>query len=268
MATLLGVVCAYGVVYAYGVLFAGVSWLRRSRTDAGLAVSAFSGVFWLAILQADPAGSGPKHGFALSLVSFLWLALGAGMASVPRATFAVRALSRAAIGVALPAVCAALFGIGGADAVFAVYTLLAAGSALIGASYLLSQSAWGQAGVAAYFIAYFAFLVKHLGAPDVLNTDFYLIPAGLYVLGLGLWVRHRTGRNTPGYFLVGLLLTLTPTFVAAWPAVSPPSFTGLQAALRSLSGPGLCSWLRCSSAKRRVSAAIFTGRFMQPAQGF
>ena len=72
------------------------------------------------------------------------------------------------------------------------------------------------------FIAYFAFLVKPLGAPDVLNTDFYLIPAGLYVLGLGLWARHRAGRNTPGYFLVGLLLTLTPTFAAAWPAASPP----------------------------------------------
>ena len=215
-APLLGVVCAYGA------LFARVSWLRRSRTDAVLAVSAFSGAFWLAILQANPAGSGPKHGFALSLVSFLWLALGAGVVSVPRAKFAARALSSAAIGVALTAVFAVLFGIGGADAVFAVYTLLVAGSALIGASYLLSQSVWGQAGVGAYFIAYFAFLGKHLGAPDMLNTDFYLIPAGLYVLGLGLWVRHRAGRNTPGYFLVGLLLTLTPTFVAAWPAASPP----------------------------------------------
>lgn len=207
---------------AYGVLFAAVGFARQSRPDVGRAAFALSGALWLAVSQAEPGASTASHGFALSFGSLAWLALAARAASLPQARFAARTFSSAAIGVGLVAIFAALLGLGGSDGVFAVYTLLLAGSALLGASYGLAAPAWGQAGVAAYFLAYFAFLVKHLGTPDVLNTDFYLIPPGLYVLALGFWARHRQGLNAPAYFLVGLLLTLTPTFVAAWPAASPP----------------------------------------------
>ncbi len=82
--------------------------------------------------------------------------------------------------------------------------------------------AWGHIGVAAYFLAYFAFLFKRLGAPGLASSDFYLVPAGLYVLLLGLLARRARRPAPQTYFLAGLLLVLTPTLVAAWQAHAGP----------------------------------------------
>ena len=121
----------------------------------------------------------------------------------------------------------------------------------LGASRTLPSPGWGQAGVLAYFCAYFAFLVKRLGVPGVPNSDFYLVPAGLYVLALGLLSRRRDGPNTPAYFLTGLLMILTPTFTAAWAVSAAPFhaivllsecvggvFYGIAARLKIFAGAG------------------------------
>ena len=214
---LLAVVCAYGALYAAS------AFALQSSSTAGLSALTLSGAFWLAITQSSPSASAPRHGFALSLGGLVWLALAAAAEKLRPGRFAALSLSSTAIGVGLAAILVTLIGLSGTDARFVVYTLLVAGSVFLGASRTLPSPGWGQAGVLAYFCAYFAFLVKRLGAPGVPNSDFYLVPAGLYVLALGLLARRRDGPNTPAYFLAGLLLTLTPTFAAAW-AVSAASF--------------------------------------------
>lgn len=213
---LLAVVCAYGALYA------AAAFALQSSSTTGLAGLALSGAFWLAIVQNSPSASAPKHGFALSFGGLGWLALAAGAEKLKPGRFAALSLNSTAIGVGMAAILVTLIGLNGADDRFAVYTLLVAGSVFLGASRTLPSPGWGQAGVLAYFCAYFAFLAARLGTPGVPNGDFYLVPAGLYVLALGLTARRRDGPNTPAYFLAGLLLTLTPTFAAAWAVSAAP----------------------------------------------
>ncbi len=215
-AALVETVCLYGALYAA----AGVA--VRSASYVGLAAAIWSGAYGLALLRVTPVLSSPVLAFLLSLAGPVWLTIAQGAARVPAARFAARALSHRAIFVGLGAVLVALLGLGGSDDRFIVYTLLVAGTTLLGAAWGLNAPAWGHAGVAAYFLAYFAFLFKRLGAPGLPNSDFYLIPAGLYALLLGLLARraHRPAPQT--YFLAGLLLVLTPTFVAAWQAGAGP----------------------------------------------
>ncbi len=213
---LLAVVCAYGALYA------AAGFALRSSPLAGLAAFALSGAFWLAIGQYSPSVSGPRQGFVFSFGGLVWLALAAGAERIKAARFAALPLNSAAVGVGLAAILVALVHLGGADGRFAVSVLLVAGSVFLGAARGLASPGWGQAGVLAYFCAYFAFLMKQLGVPGVPDSDFYLIPAGLYVLALGLMARRREGPNTAVYFLAGLLLVLTPTFAAAWAASAAP----------------------------------------------
>lgn len=221
-----GLAALTAVVCAYGALYGASAFALQSSSTAGLSALALSGAFWLAILQNSPPASAPKHGFILSFGGLVWLALAAAADKLRPARFAALSLNSAAIGVGLAAIGVTLLGLGGADSRFAVYTLLVTGSVFLGASRTLPSPGWGQAGVLAYFCAYFAFLAGRLGAPGVPNSDFYLVPAGLYVLALGALSRRRDGPNTPAYFLAGLLMTLTPTFAAAW-AVSAAPFHAL-----------------------------------------
>lgn len=245
MSLLSAVVCAYGLLYAV------VGLALRSSPAIGLAAFALSGAFWLAIVQHSPSASGPKQGFALSFGGLVWLALAAGAERIKTTRFAGLSLNSAAIGVGLAATLVALVGLNGADDRYAVYVLLVAGSVFLGASRGLASPGWGQAGVIAYSCAYFAFLVKRLGAPGVPNSDFYLIPAGLYLLALGVIARRRAGPNTPLYFLAALLLILTPTFAAAWAVSAAPLhavllltecvgavFYGLAARIKLFAGAG------------------------------
>ncbi len=213
---LLAVVCAYGALYAAS------AFALQSSSTAGLSGLALSGAFWLAIVQNSPSASAPKHGFALSFGGLVWLALAAAAEKFKPSRFAALSLNSTAIGLGMAAILVTLVGLNGADAHFAIYTLLVAGSVFLGASRTLPSPGWGQAGVLAYFCAYFAFLAARLGAPGMPNSDFYLVPAGLYVLVLGLTARRRDGPNTPAYFLAGLLMTLTPTFAAAWAVSAAP----------------------------------------------
>lgn len=214
--TLLEVVCLYGALYA------AVAAVTRSGSYAGLAALALSGAYGLALLRVTPPLSTPRLAFLLSLAGLAWLAAAQGAARVPAARFAAPALNGRAIAVGLGAILVALLGLGGSDDRFIVYTLLVGGTALLGASWGLGTPAWGHAGVVAYFLAYFAFLSKRLGAPGLASSDFYLVPAGLYVLALGLLARRARRAAPQTYFLAGLLLVLTPTFVAAWQAQSGP----------------------------------------------
>ena len=217
-----GSVLLLGTICLYGALYAAVAAVTQSESDAGLAALVFSGAYGLALLRVTPALSPPRLAFLLSLAGLVWLAAAQGAARVSVARFAARVLNSRAIVVSLGAIVIALTGLGGSDDRYFVYTLLIAGSALLGASWGLGMSAWGHAGVAAYFLAYFAYLTRSLGAPGLPNSDFYLVPAGLYVLALGL-LAHRVRRPAPQtHFLAGLLLVLTPTFVAAWQPQSAP----------------------------------------------
>ena len=48
------------------------------------------------------------------------------------------------------------------------------------------------------------------------NGDYFLIPVGLYVLALGLLARRGLlDANAPPFYLAGLLLILTPAYLAA-----------------------------------------------------
>jgi len=209
-------------VCLYGALYAAVAAVTRTGSYAGLAALAFSGAYGLALLRVTPALSSPRLAFFLSLGGLFWLATAQATARIAAARFAAPALNGRAVAVGLGAILVALLGLGGADDRFIVYTLLVSGSALLGASRGLGRPGWGYAGVAAYFLAYFAFLSKRLGAPGLASSDFYLVPAGLYVLALGVLARRARRPAPQTYFLMGLLLVLTPTFVAAWQAQSGP----------------------------------------------
>ena len=208
--TLVGVICLYGALYA--AVAAGM----RSPAYVGLSAGVWSGAYLVALLRLTPVPlTMPQTAFAFSLAGLFWLAAGQGAAQMVRVR-AAAPLYGAAIGVGLAALFLAALGVSGPDDRFVVYTLLVAGTAFLGAAWGLPSRVWGHVGVASYFLAYFAFLARRLGMPGLASSDFYLIPAGLYVLALGLLAR-RAGRGGPQlYFLSGLLLTLTPTFVAAW----------------------------------------------------
>lgn len=239
-------------VCLYGALYAAVAAGTRNGSYAGLAALAFSGAYGLALLRVTPALSSPRLAFLLSLGGLFWLAAALGAAQVAAARFAAAALNSRAIAVGLGAVLIAFLGLGGSDDRYIVYTLLVSGTAFLGAAWRLGRPAWGHAGVAAYFLAYFAFLSKRLGAPGLASSDFYLVPAGLYILALGLLARrlHRPAPQT--YFLAGLLLVLTPTFVAAWQVGAGPLhalllltecvaalFYGIAARIKVFVGAGL-----------------------------
>ena len=239
-------------VCLYGALYAAVAAVTRSGSYAGLAALAFSGAYGLALLRVTPALSSPRLAFFLSLGGLFWLAVAQAAARFAAARFAAPALNSRAVAVAFGAILVALLGLGGADDRYIVYTLLVGGTAFLGASWGLGQPAWGHAGVAAYFLAYFAFLFKRLGTPGLPNSDFYLIPAGLYVLTLGLLARRALRPAPQTYFLTGLLLVLTPTFVAAWQAGAAPLhavllltecvaalFYGIAARIKVFVGAGL-----------------------------
>lgn len=239
-------------VCLYGALYAAVAGATRSGTYAGLAALAFSGAYGLALLRVTPALSAPRLAFFLSLGGLFWLATAQTAARTSAARFAAPALNGRAIAIGLGAILVALLGLGGADDRFIVYTFLVSGSAFLGASWGLGRPGWGYAGVAAYFLAYFAFLSKRLGAPGLASSDFFLVPAGLYVLGLGLLARRAKRPAPQTYFLAGLLLVLTPTFVAAWQAQSGPVhslllltecvaalFYGIAARIKAFVGGGL-----------------------------
>jgi len=215
-ATLLQTVCLYGALYA------SVAAATRSGPYAGLAALALSGAYGLALLRVTPSLPSPRLGFLLSLAALVWLAAAQGAARVPAARFAAPALNQRAIAVGLGAILIACLGLGGNDDRYIVYTLLVAGTAFVGASWSLERPGWGHAGVSAYFLAYFAFLSKRLGTPGLTSSDFYLVPAGLYVLLLGLLARRARRPAPQSYFLAGLLLVLTPTFAAAWQAGAGP----------------------------------------------
>lgn len=203
-------------VCLYGALYMAVAFATRSGLYAGLAALVWSAAYGLALLRVTPALSAPGLGFLLSLAGLFWLAAALGAARVAAARFAAHALNLRAIAVGLGAVLIACTGLGGSDDRYIVYTLLVAGSVLLGASWGLGKPAWGHLGVGAYFLAYFAYLTERLGMPGLPNSDFYLVPAGLYILVLGLLAR-RAHRSAPqSYFLTGLLLVMTPTFIAAW----------------------------------------------------
>jgi hypothetical protein len=105
--------------------------------------------------------------------------------------------------------------LGGATGSYWVYTLLVAGTVFLGCAWGLGQEAWQNLGAGAYLLAYFALLSKHLGAPGLDTSDFYLIPIGLYVLALGLLARQRhPDLSRQPFYLAGLLLVLTPTYIA------------------------------------------------------
>ncbi len=247
---------AIGAVCLYGILWSVVGIALQAPSYTALAALTFSGAAWLAILRLAPSLSAPKQGFALGLVGLLWLALAAGAAYARQVRFAGRVLSYAAVGVGLAAALiggvAVLDGRSAGDERFAVYTLLLTGTALLGASRGLGAPGWGHAGIAAYALAYFAFLSKRLGAPGPPNSDFYLIPVGLYVLALGLSARRGARPYPAAYFLAGLLLLMTPTFVAAWlPSALPlhavllltecvgSLFYGIVARIKAFAGAGL-----------------------------
>jgi len=217
-----GSVLLLQTVCLYGALYAAVAAATRSGSYAGLAALAWSGAYGLALLRVTPALSSPRLAFLLSLAGLVWLAAAQGAARAPAVRFAAPALNSRAIAVGLGAILAALLGLGGSDDRYIVYTLLAAGTTFLGASWGLGRPAWGHIGVAAYFLAYFTLLFKRLGAPGLASSDFYLVPAGLYVLLLGLLARRARRPAPQTYFLAGLLLVLTPTFVAAWQAHAGP----------------------------------------------
>lgn len=244
--TLLQTVCLYAALHA------AVAAVTRSGSYAGLAALAFSGAYGLALLRVTPALPSPRLAFLLSLAGLVWLAAAQGAARVSSASFAARALNSRALIVGLGAILIALLGLGGSDERYIVYTLLVAGTAFLGASWGLGTPAWGHLGALAYFLAYFAFLTERLGAPGLPNSDFYLVPAGLYVLALGLLARRARRPAPQTYFLAGLLLVLTPTFVAAWQAGAGPLhalllltecvaalFTGIAARIKAFVGAGI-----------------------------
>ena len=57
---------------------------------------------------------------------------------------------------------------------------------------------------------------ERIGVPQMNDADYFLLPVGLYVLSLGLLARRGLldAAATP-FFLAGLLLLLTPAYLAA-----------------------------------------------------
>lgn len=209
----------------YGALFVVVAAFERGRLYLCLAAGAWDGGYLLALLRHHPALPQPLLGFLFGLAALLWLAGAAGrQRAALEGQFPAAVFFRVAVAVAFVSVGIALSGMGGEFDRYGVYALLVAGTVFLGYAWGQGQPGWQHAGVCAYLLAYFAFLSRRLGTPGLATSDFYLIPIGLYVLALGLLSRRRTpdATNRQPFYLAGLLLVLTPTYLAARQAHAAP----------------------------------------------
>lgn len=196
----------------YGCLFGGIAWSQRSAVYLYSAAALLNAAYLFGLLHHAPA-------LTRALVA-LWLGL-AGLAWLGAATLwkhfstrlALTSLFPIAAGVAVVAAGLALTDMHGDTALFA---LLIAGTTFAGIAWAWGQSGWGHLGLWTYLLAYVAWLWSRIGLPGLANSDLFLIPIGLYVLTLGLLARRGLlDAGAAPFFLAGLLLILTPTYLAA-----------------------------------------------------
>ena len=194
----------------YGILFTAIAWLRRSAVTLYAAATLLNGAYLFGLLHHAPALTRPLIALWLGLAGIAWL--GAAMVW-QRAALGIASLFPVAGGVALVSAGLALTDMHGDDA---LYALLIAGTTFTGIAWGLSRSEWVHLGICTYLLAYMAWMWERIGAPGLPNGDYFLIPVGLYTVALGLLARRgMLDASAPPFFLAGLLLILTPTYLAA-----------------------------------------------------
>ena len=195
----------------YGALFAAVGWSQRSPAYLYASATLLNGAYLFGLLHHTPALTRALIALWLGLAGLAWV--GVAVAWEKLAVGIKASLFPVAAGVTLVAAGLALTDIHGDDA---LYALLIAGTTFAGIAWGTRRSEWVHLGVWTYLLAYGGWLWERIGAPGMADSDYFLMPIGLYVLALGLLARRGVlDAGAPPFFGAGLLLILTPAYLAA-----------------------------------------------------
>ena len=195
----------------YGALFAVVAWVQRSSTYLFASATLLNGAYLFGLLHHTPALTRALIAFWLGLAGLAWV--GAAVAWEKLAANVKSSLFPVAAGVTLVAAGLAVTDLHGDDA---LYALLVAGTTFAGIAWGTRQGEWVHLGIGTYLLAYCAWLWERIGIPGMADSDYFLMPIGLYVLALGLLARRGVlDASAPPFFGAGLLLILTPAYLAA-----------------------------------------------------
>jgi hypothetical protein len=205
------------VLLGYAAFSAMVAWKDVSALQTGLCIAAFDGAagYWLVHHPNGMSYNGVA--FLFGLTALAWLGIASVVSRLPEPRRAAAGwLCLGAAATSMLAISACILAPGFTTDHYFVYTLLIAGAVIFGTAGMLRSAGWAHTGVAVCLTAYSCYLSGRIGGPAPTNADIHLVPVGLYILVLGMLAKRRCDESAHLYHLCGLLLVLTPTFLAAW----------------------------------------------------
>lgn len=202
---------AIGVMVAYSLITACAAYLWRSLFYTYFASLTLTACYFYTLITWPRFLSWTIAGFAIACLSAFWLLVGMVLFKLDkRFGWPLLALS-AAISTVAASVALMGAGIGHEPGSFAVYAMLLIGCIYVAAAVFLQQPLLGHVAFVAFLIAYYLPLLDN----DIYVIDAYLIPVGLYLIGVGFINKYLVKEAPFSSILItaGTVTILGATFI-------------------------------------------------------